>query len=780
VKTAAHRITTLFENLIFGHRTVVLVLIALFTILMAFFASRTRIDAGFLKQLPLEHPYIQTFVQYQEQFGGANRVIIALTVTEGDIFTPEFFEALKGVTDEVFFIPGVDRPSVTSLFTPNVRFVEIVEDGFSGGNVIPADFEPTPGDMELVRQNIIKSGRVGQLVSNDFTGATVTAQLLEIDPATGAKIDYLAVARYLEEKIRDPYVARGESIGLRIHIIGFARLMGDISEGSRQVLLFLAISMFLTGGFVHFYTHAFRLTVWPMLCSVIAVVWQLGLLNALGFGIDPLSILVPFLVFAIGVSHGVQMVRAFREAVIDGMDSDRAARSAFRSILIPGGTALLTDTVGFITMLLIKIEIIHELAITASLGVGLILITNLLLLPLLLSWVTLDQKTKDRVNRRAPRTRALWGRAALLTRPVPSVAILVVAFALGAYGLAQSTKVQIGDLDAGSPELRLDSRYNRDTAVITERFSIGVDILSVIVETVPNGCIDTEIMSLINDFEWHLRNVPGVQSTVSLSSVAKVLNAGWNEGSLKWRIIPENPQVLAQAINPIETSSGLLNSDGSVMPVVAFLADHKAETITAVVDAVKEFSDANPSDRVKFRLASGSVGVMAATNEVVRAAQFPIVAWVFGAVIVLCLITFRSVRATLCIVLPLTLVSLLAYALMVYLGIGLKPQTLPVVALGVGIGVDYGIYLFSQLQEHFAKGQSFEEAMPNAFVKTGSAVMFTGVTLAAGVSTWIFSDLKWQADMGILLTFMFLVNMLAAIIVLPALARWLYLRKNAA
>lgn len=780
MKKAANRVAALLERLIFGHRMVVLVLIALFTVLMAVFASRTRIDAGFLKQLPLEHPYIRTFVQYQEQFGGANRVIIALTVPEGDIFTPEFFAALKGVTDEVFFLPGVDRPSVTSLFTPNVRFVEIVEDGFSGGNVIPADFQPTPEFMELVRQNIIKSGRVGQLVSNDFTGATVTAQLLEIDPATGAKIDYLAVARNLEEKIRDPYVARGESIGLRIHIIGFARLMGDISDGAIEVLMFLGVSIAITAVLVFLYVRSFRLTLWPLVCSMIAVVWQLGLLNALGFGIDPLSILVPFLVFAIGVSHAVQMVRAFRNAVFDGAPPEDAARTAFRIILVPGAIALITDTIGFITMILIRIEIIRELAITASLGVGLIIITNLILLPALLSTVRLSKALRTRVKLAEPRTRAFWRGVNRITEPVPATIILAVAFALGAWGLSQSTKVQIGDLDAGSPELRPDSRYNLDTAVITERFNIGVDILSVIVETVPNGCIDTEVMNLINDFEWHIRNVPGVQSTISLSSVAKVLNAGWNEGSLKWRIIPENPQVLAQAISPVETSSGLLNADGSVMPVLAFLADHKAETITAVVAAVKEFSAAHPSDRVKFRLASGSVGVMAATNEVVSAAQFPIVAWVFGAVIVLCLITFRSIRATLCIVLPLTLVSLLSYALMVYLGIGLKPQTLPVVALGVGIGVDYGIYLFSSLQSSFARGMTFAEAMPAAFVHTGSAVMFTGVTLAAGVATWIFSDLKWQADMGILLTFMFLVNMLAAIIVLPALARWMYRGRRAA
>ena len=338
----------------------------------------------------------------------------------------------------------------------------------------------------------------------------------------------------------------------------------------------------------------------------------------------------------------------------------------------------------------------------------------------------------------------------------------------------KSTEVRIGDTQAGVPELRPDSRYNRDTRVITGKFSIGVDILSVIVETVPNGCIDYDVVTLMDEFEGHIRGVPGVQSVISLPAVAKLVNAGYSEGSLKWRILPRNSQALAQAVSPIETATGLLNSDASVMPILIFLADHKAETLRAVTTATKAFAAAHPSPKAKFLLASGNAGVMAATNEVVAAAEKPILLWVFGAVIALCLITFRSVRAALCIVLPLAIVSYLAYALMVYLGIGLKTSTLPVVALGVGIGVDYGIYIFARLQTALAAGEYFDDAMYNALKDAGAAVVFTGLTLAIGVSTWIFSNLKFQADMGLLLTFMFLVNMVAAIILLPAMARWFW------
>jgi predicted RND superfamily exporter protein len=223
----------------------------------------------------------------------------------------------------------------------------------------------------------------------------------------------------------------------------------------------------------------------------------------------------------------------------------------------------------------------------------------------------------------------------------------------------------------------------------------------------------------------------------------------------------------------VPTSSGLLNEDCSVMPVMIFTTDHKAETIETVVSEVKAFNSQFGSESVQFRLATGNVGVMAATNEEVQAAQFPILVYVFSAVIVLCIITYRSVRGTLCIVIPLALVSLLAYALMTLLEIGLKVSTLPVVALGVGIGVDYGIYIFSRFKATRAEGKSLLEAYQETLRVTGSGVVFTGVTLAVGVATWIFSPLKFQADMGILLTFMFLVNMLGAILLLPALACFL-------
>jgi predicted RND superfamily exporter protein len=362
--------------------------------------------------------------------------------------------------------------------------------------------------------------------------------------------------------------------------------------------------------------------------------------------------------------------------------------------------------------------------------------------------------------------------------------------------------MKIGDSEVGVPELRPQARYNQDAVLISNRFSLGVDVLTVVAETNPNACTeDYKVMETIDRFAWNLANVPGVQKVITLPMVAKVVNSGWNEGNIKWRILPRDNYVLRQALGGIDTATGLLNTDCSAMPIMIFTTDHRAETIARIVKRVKELreqmnmgnlnlklehkvleemaseGDVTP-ESLQFRLATGNVGVMAATNEDIAAAEKPMLALVFGSIIILCLVTYRTVLGTICIVLPLVVVSTLAEALMAIYGIGLKVNTLPVVALGVGIGVDYGIYIYNRLDILLKEGFDLREAYYRTLRVTGRAVIFTGFTLAAGVGTWAFSSLQFQADMGILLSFIFLTNMIAAIILIPALVRWLMMRNK--
>ena len=763
----------ILERAVFRHRLFAIISFALITCFLLFKATQIQLDASFNKNIPLNHDYMKVYTKHEKQFGGANSILISVCDADGDIFNEEFFTQLKAVHDQLYFIPGVNRPLVNSIFAPSARFVEVVEDGFAGGPIIPANFTADKRGLAVVKENIEKAKVVGRMIASDYSCAMVTAQLLETDPQTQEKLDTLAFAEKLETQVREPLSTDKVSI----HIIGFAKMAGDVAEGAKGVLLFFAIAIAFTFVMVWLFCHSLKLTILPIACSIIAVVWQLGLLSSLGFGLDPMSILVPFLVFAIGVSHGVQMINDIGKKVSTGSSTRVCCQASFRALLIPGGIALLSDTIGFLTLLTIDIGIIRELAITASLGVAVIIFTNLILLPVWASYMRFEGSVHIQAGTHTDKPNLLDKLRELLVKATDRKTagfIIVFTAVLFAVGYWQADKMRIGDLHAGAPSLHQDARYNQDTFLISDKYTISSDILKVIVEAYPAACTEHDVMERVSRFQWQMENVAGVQSAVSLSSVAQSVNAGFNEGNLKWQSLPRNTASLVQATSRVETSSGLLDGNCSVMPVIIFLNDHKAETIDHVVAKVKEFAKAEETDELKFKLASGPVGVMAATNESVSAAQLPMMLYVYGAVILLCLISFRSVKATVAVVLPLYIVSTLAQALMVQLEIGLTVSTLPVIALGVGIGVDYGIYILSSMMGQLKQGVALEVAYRNALAERGSAVLFTGITLAIGVSTWIFSDLKFQVDMGILLTFMFLVNMLGAVLLLPAIGSFLW------
>ncbi len=785
------RITSWFERKLFSHRIAILGVFVVISLFMVYHASSLRMEAGFEKLLPLEHDYVKTLVEYRKEFGSGNQLIVALTVDEGDIFTKEFFDALKIANEEVFFLPGVARNTVTSILTPNVTFAELVEDGFRGGNVVPAEFRATVEWFPVVRNNIIKSGRLGSLVASDFSGALIRAELLDINPNTQEPLDYQKVAKNIEEKIR----GNVETDTIKVRIIGFAKSSGDIADGARVVMSFFAATLIFTGLLLYLYTGLIRATILPVFSGLVAVIWQMGLLPLMGFGLDPMSILVPFLVFSIGISHGVQKINAWLNEILyggawnddgepvvpapamaTGVDGLVAARRAFQALFIPGIIALISDTVGFLTVLLIDIGIIREMAIAATVGVAAIIFTNLVLLPILLSYINVRDLDRLRAKHEATEHKLdrLWRSFAKLTRVKPSLLIIGICVLLTIWGAIKNNDLKIGDSQVGVPELREDARYNVDSRVITERFTIGIDKLTVMVESKDNACVSHEVMKEIDRFSWHVRNLPGVQSVDSLADRFKVYLMANNEGSPRWFSLSRNSQAMSSALWHMGSGADeYMNSTCNAMPINIYTANHKAETINTIIEGINTFKSALPEEVFKLRLATGNVGIIAATNVAVEEAQLPIMVWEYMAIIVLTIITFRSVGGMMCIILPLSMVSVLCYALMAILDIGLKVNTLPVVALGVGVGVDYAVYIYSRMDDYISRGESLEESFYQAMRLTGKPIIFTGVVLGVGVGAWIFAPLKFQADMGILLTFMFVVNMLGAIIVMPALARWL-------
>ncbi|MHA4869940.1 efflux RND transporter permease subunit [Duganella sp. PWIR1] len=753
------------ERLLFNHRGWVLFLCLVVTLVLGWQATRLQLQASFDKTIPTHHPYVVNYLEHRSELTGlGNALRIVVANPRGEIYDKAYMETLRRFSDEVFLLPGVDRAKMKSLWTPDTRWIGVTEDGLDDGPVIPDGWDGAAASLQQLRINAQRAGEIGQLVALDQRSSVIYVPLLAQD-AQGHSLDYGAFVHSLE-KLRATYAAEG----VEVHVTGFAQVIGDLIDGVKMVLFFFAAAVLIVTAMIYAYTRCVRSTLLVVAASLIAVVWQLGLLPWMGQGLDPYSILVPFLVFAIGMSHGAQKMNGIMQDIGRGMHRQTAARMTFRRLFLAGLTALLADAVGFAVLMVVQIEAIRELATAASVGVAVLIFTNLILLPIMLSYTGVSPAAAARSLRaeQGGALKRLWLGLTNLTRPRPAFVVVLLAVALGGFGFWLSTDLQIGDLDPGAPELRADSRYNRDIAYTREHYGASSDVLAVMVRTTEGHCSGYEPVNKVDALEWQLRQLPGVESTQSIALMSRRLLSGLNEANPKWYDLPRNQEMLNTIA--VRLPRGLFNDRCDLLTLYVYLSDHKAATLERVVHHVEEFALANNTSNTRFVLAAGSAGIEAATNQVVHAAWRQMLWLVYGAVALLCFVTFRSWRAVIVAILPLMLTSILAEAIMVVMGMGVKVATLPVIALGVGIGVDYALYILSITLAALRSGASLKDAYHRALLFTGKVVTLTGLTLAVGVLTWVFSPIKFQADMGLLLAFMFVWNMVGALVLVPALA----------
>lgn len=764
----------LVERVLFNNRLIIVGLCLVITVFFGLQARHLTLNAAYDQMIPNGHPFITNFMEHRNELAGmGNALRIAVAVEEGTIFDATYLDTLKRLNDELFLLPGVDRPYMKSLWAPAVRWTGVTEDGLDGGPVIPDDYNGSRNSIDQVRINVERSGEIGQLVAANYQSSIIMVPLQDVVAATGEAVDYHQLSQQIEA-LRAKY----ETDGIRIHVTGFAKVMGDLIDGLLQMLAFFVIAIIICTLVLYWYTRCVRSTLLVVACSLTGVVWLLGILPTLGFALDPYSVLVPFLIFAIGVSHGAQKMNGIMQDVGRGWHPLVAARLTFRRLFLAGVTALVSDAVGFAVLMIIDIPVIQGLAITASLGVALLILTNLILLPILLSYIGVSPVAAqrslqtERAAAKGGEKHFLWAFLDRFTRQPWAGLIVVAGLMITTLGLVVGAKVQIGDTDQGAPELRPDSRYNLDNAFMVANYAASSDVFIVMITTPQYACAHYDTLRVVDALERELQQLPGVDGTSSLAGLSKVASAGMNEGSLKWFETPRSQPLLNSIVT--RAPREMFNQNCDLLTVYAYLRDHKAETLSAVVDTVDGFAARYGTDDIRILNAAGNAGIDAATNIVVEKANQQMLYLVYLAVILICFITFRSWRAVVCAIVPLMVTSLLAEALMVWLNIGVKVATLPVIALGVGVGVDYALYVMAMVLVQLRQGASLSQAYYQALVSTGKVVLLTGVTLGLAVITWVWSPIKFQADMGIMLAFMFIWNMLGALILLPALAHFLF------
>jgi len=789
------------ERLIFNHRLLILLLTLAVSLLLGWQGSRLVVNGSFDRLIPKNHPYIKNYFEHKDDLRPiGNAVRIVVENTGGDIFDKSYLEFLAKVNDRAYLVKGVDRPWVKSLWMAGVRWQEVTEHGFESAPVMMQGFTGSPEQLAQVRANAQRAGIVGSIVANDLRSSMIVLPLLETYPDTGQRVDYGELGRTLESDIRSMQTPQ-----FRIHIVGFGKLVGDLIDGLHQVEVFFAISALIATAVVLLYTRCLRSTILLVSTSILGVVWLLGLMRITGFELDPYSVLVPFLVFAIGLSHGAQKMNGIMQDVGRGTHKYVAARYTFRRLFLTGLTALLTNVVGFAVLMVIDIPVIKDMALTASMGVLVLVFTKLVGIPVALSYIGVSEKAARRSLRAEGVERTgrgvvsrTWALLVRYTQRVPATLAVLCAAMIGTGTWLVSRHVEVGDLDAGAPELRADSRYNRDAAYVTEHYGLSTDLFVVMVQGVsakdparkdlsPTDASLTcdrdkfKLFTTADDLEWALQNTPGVQATVSAGTLGRFQSAGLNEGSPKWMFNGRSPRQLDSAVRQLlDFQPGAITVDCSMIPVIAYLSDHKAQTLAGVLAAVERYAAQNADSDIRVLPAAGSAGIESLTNIVVAKAQHEMLSLVYGAVVLLCFITLRSWRAVIVALIPLLITSVICEALMVWLGIGIKVATLPVIALGVGVGVDYALYILSIQLALQRQGVPLAEAYRKSLEFTGKIVALVGITMAAGVVTWAWSPIKFQADMGILLTFMFVWNMVGALVLIPALSHFLLRRVGGA
>jgi predicted RND superfamily exporter protein len=761
----------LLERALFNNRLLILLLCFAATLFLGFEATKVRLSANFAQMIPTHQPYIVNYLDHYDNLSTlSDAVQIAVVPNDGVILSAHYLKVLQDLNTDVYLTPGVNRPYEQSLWSRQTRWYQVTPDGGNGGSVIDDSYDGSQQALRTVAEHIQNAGLGGGLIGFDFKSTKIYVPLLlKVD---GKPLDYGPLARRLEQ-LRRKY----DSQGVTLHITGNAMVAGGMIVGIGTILSFFLGSIVVTAAVLFWYTRCIRSAALVVAASLTAVVWQLGLLTLLGIDLTPYSVLVPFLVFAIGMSHGAQKMNGVMQDIGRGTHRLIAARYTFRRLFLAGFVALVCDATSFAVLLVIRIGAIQQLAIAATIGVALLVVTNLIFIPIMLSYIGVSPTAAARSLRAGAgddgKKHPIWSFLDLFTHRGPAGVVIVATMLLTIFGYSVGRHVQIGDLQAGAPEFRQDSQYNRDNAYLLKHYALGSDTLVVMVDTTPGTCLDYATLSTMDRLQWQLRQLPAVTSTVSIATAESYVMSGLMEDSPKWFGLEPDQPLLYEGEYGL--NGPLKDFACTFVPIYVSLANHEATTLTGVVNAANTFiqNPGNQGPGFKISLLAGNAGLAYATNLVVAQASSIMLLLVYVVVIAFCFLAFRSWRAVLCAVIPLAVTSVLVQALMVWLNIGMKVATLPVLALGVGIGVDYALYVLSIMLGFLRTGMTLPQAYYETLISTGKVVLLTGFTLAVGVATWIFAPIKFQADMGLLLSFMFLWNMLGAMILLPALASFL-------
>ncbi|WP_317930662.1 efflux RND transporter permease subunit [Halioxenophilus sp. WMMB6] len=773
-----HKITHwlhLFETKVFEYPKIILGLIALVAIFFALQLPNLKIYSDFADLLPQTHPYIELHNEIKESFGGANVIIVGVEYTQSDIFNNDALARIHRVTQAIDSLPGVNHNLVTSLTHRNTRKVWLTPEGNLNSEPYynPEQTNQTDAALDSLKSDVIADARVyGPLVSPDMHMALIKAQLIE------GKLDYAETFRQIRALQESE-----QAEGVKIHVTGQPMLVGWSYQYLDQIIvIFLFTGLIMVSLLIWYFRKAYGILI-PLAGVIVSSIWGVGIISLFGYNLDPLSLVIPFLISARAMSHGIQLVERYYQELTTHDNHHLAARLTFENLFRPGSLGVVSDAIGLLLIAIGSIPLNTKMAHYASIWALSIIVTVLLAVPLLLS-VLPKPKNSQATHNIFRHVGSLC--ADLISDQKSAKRLLVAGLLLMAGGLYFSSKVVIGESEPGSPILYQDHEYNLASKAINDSFP-GSEEMYIVAETDEKGGIKRpEVLKALADLQRHMLLDPEVGGAKGAPDLVKQVNRLLHNTDPRWSQIPDDQLYVGGLMytymmsNPIPGAlNEFIDTDERVANLVFYYKDHQGETIRRAIYAAKTWIAENEGkvEGLTIRLAGGTIGVIAAQNEAAFQTNLLVLPLVF--LLIFCSVTlfYSSFLAGTMMLGAMFFATTLTYAYMGIVGMGINSNTVPIIAVGVGVGIDYSIYMMDRVRAEMVLSHSLIAAVQKAIRTTGLAVSFTAITLIAGIVMWVvLSDLRFQSDAALLLIVMVVLNGLSALLLVPS---WILIFKPA-
>ncbi len=745
--------------------------IAVFILLSAFFLyclKDLKIETNLGDFVPQGHPYIAVQNKLTEVFGGLNQVSIALEVKEGDIFNKDVLAKIIRITNELYLMDGINAGRITSLSARKIKYIEADSEGFWVDRVLRG-IPQNQAEMEELKKRIINNPNVYiRMVSEDFKSTLIQADF-ESDTSS----------RYIFRKLHE-IAGKEKDANIKIYLAGRPILEGWIDfylPRMLKVLLFTAIVMAII---LYLTFRSKRGVILPLLDSSLATVWAMGIITLFKFRLDPSIMLVPFLILALGVSHSVHSIkRYYEEMKSKSCNSKTAVINSLGSLFAPGLTSIITDGLAFLSLMLIPIATIRNMAAVAGLGVLCNFPTSFIFTPSILSY----QKRPKILEVRREEKHTVVDR--FLVRLVYSAInkrvrrFVIIGFIFAALiGMFGVKKAVIGDNTEGSSHLYPASPYNKAERFINQHFG-GTNSYYIFVEGKQDLMLDSGVLKEMDSLQNFLRQeVDEVGYTISLVDYVKAMNMAIFGGKKEYFSIPPKTKTVAEYVFLYDISSfpgdftPVVSDDYAFANIKVDLKDHKAQTIDKIIYKTEEWlnmhsSSGNPG--VEFRYAGGDIGVLAAVNDIIRTNIFSNIIIIACLVLIYVSIASGSISAALFLLLPLSLSILIVFAILGFSGTSLTLEILPLASLSMGLGVNYGLYILFRMHEEARRRKGMARVLKTSLLSSGKADFFSGMIVSLGVLVCVFSNIRLQAVFGATLAAALILNMVGTLVLLPIL-----------